>query len=92
MQNTRRTIVAINKVATKGDRFTCKSWGHMRRISWTGDTPPREVQELRSGKGGTWGGATLSADQVAIIFDGEGQGPSEMTAWAEAVRIFKGTP
>ena len=91
MQNTRKTIMAINKVATNGDRFPCKKWGYMRRISWKGDETPKAAQELRSGKGSNWGGAVLNADQVLIIFDGMGKGPTAFEAWTKAAQIRKAT-
>jgi hypothetical protein len=84
----RHTLVAINKVATNGDRFPCAPWTHMRRIRWTGETPPDDVQDIRNGRGCDWGGAILRSENIAVIFDGPGNGPNDSDAWAIAEKLF----
>ena len=77
MNTQRQTLIAVNLASTRGDRFECEAFRHIRTISWTKETP-REVDQLRQGKPGNWGGATLNADQYAVLFDGPGKRPSEL--------------
>lgn len=77
MNTQRKTLIAVNLVSTRGDRFECEAFRHIRTISWTKETP-RVADQLREGKPGNWGGATLNADQYAVIFDGPGQGPTQL--------------
>jgi len=77
MTTTRKTMVAVNTTATRGERFPCEAFRHVRRISWTGDDVPKTAQAWRDKAPSEWGGAALNAKDYAVLFDGTGQGPSD---------------
>lgn len=74
---TRKTMIAVNAIATNGPNFPCPAWGHIRRISWTGENIPRCAQEWRDKKPSTWGGAAIAPKDYFVIFDGDGIGPTD---------------
>jgi hypothetical protein len=75
--NARKTMIAINAIATSGQLFPCAAWGHVRRITWRGENTPKCAEDWKNKKPSDWGGATIAQKDYFVIFDGDGIGPTD---------------